>query len=117
MIADHGRAGPLDAPHRGNAAAAAGVACGVLGLLVLLVTFGVLSLPFGVAALLLGLLGRRNRQHGRTTGGRHASHLAIVLGLAVSLMSLVTWLLLALDLTSLDGLLELFDDAEVDPAR
>lgn len=89
----------------------------MLGVLVLALSFGVLSLPFGLVAWVLGAFGRRRLPSRPTSRQAGMASLAWWLGAVITVMSAIALVLLALDLTSLDGLLELGQDAQVDEAQ
>jgi pSer/pThr/pTyr-binding forkhead associated (FHA) protein len=107
------------APHpseRGNIPALAAVFLGPLSILLLLFSSGAaffVSLPCGIAAIVLGTIGMRNVDRGRADSHRGLAHIGRitgVIGVILSVLALIVFLLVvtALDATenSLSGLVD-----------
>jgi hypothetical protein len=87
-------AGPAAAPAAGpgNPAAVVALVLGILALVLVIFTFGVLSfltLPLGIVAIVLGVLGRRKVERGETFQHRGLATGGLITGAIATVISLI----------------------------
>jgi len=88
------------APEAGNGLATTSLIFGMLGLLIVLPSLGLLfvfSLPFSIAAWVTGAVGRRNVASGLTKVGDGLAHAGIILGIVgvvLGVLGALVWVLL-----------------------
>jgi hypothetical protein len=88
------------APEPGNGLATTSLVLSVVGLLILLPSFGLLlplSLPFSIAAWVTGNFGRRQVSDGRTKVGDGIAHAGVVLGIVgivLATIAAIVWAIL-----------------------
>jgi len=100
---------PARAPaaREGNGVAITAAVLGALGLLMLVLTFGglfIIALPLGIAAMVLGRVGRRKVDRGETHSGRGAARAGWIMGLITTVLSVLAILLVAAGIYALGGL-------------
>jgi hypothetical protein len=87
-------------PEPGNALATSSLVLGVLGLLIVFPSFGLLfpfSLPFSIAAWATGVIARRQVAVGNTKVGDGVAHAGVVLGIVgvvLGVVAAVVWVVL-----------------------
>jgi hypothetical protein len=85
------------APQPGNGLATSSIVLSILGLVVLLPTFGLgapLALPFSIAGWVTGAIGRKQVAEGHTSVGDGIAHAGVVLGIAgvaLGVIAIVVW--------------------------
>jgi hypothetical protein len=88
------------APEPGNGLATTSLVLGMLGLLIIFPSLGllfVLSLPFSIGAWVTGTLGRRQVAQGVTKAGDGIAHAGIILGVVgvvLAVIGAVVWIIL-----------------------
>jgi hypothetical protein len=91
---------PRAAPEPGNALATTSLVLGMIGLLIIFPTLGLLfvfSLPFSIGAWVTGQLGRKQVAQGMTKAGDGIAHAGIILGIVgivVAVVGAVVWVVL-----------------------
>jgi hypothetical protein len=91
---------PRPAPERGNGLATTSLVLGMIGLLIVFPSLGllfVLSLPFSIGAWVTGQLGRKQVSEGLTKAGDGIAHAGIILGIVgviVAVVGAVVWIVL-----------------------
>jgi hypothetical protein len=102
-------------PEPGNGLATTSLVLSILGLVVLLPTFGLgapLALPFSIAGWVTGSFGRKQVADGRTSAGDGIAHAGLVIGIAgvvLGVIAIIVWGILiaaGLDLDELSRDLE-----------
>jgi hypothetical protein len=87
-------------PEPGNGLATTSLVFGMLGLLIVLPSLGLLflfSLPFSIAAWVTGAIGRRNVASGLTKAGDGVAHAGVILGIVgvvLGVLGALVWVLL-----------------------
>jgi hypothetical protein len=91
---------PRAVPEPGNALATTSLVLGMIGLLIVFPSLGLLfvfSLPFSIGAWVTGSLGRKQVSEGRTKAGDGIAHAGIILGIVgviVAVLGAVVWVVL-----------------------
>jgi hypothetical protein len=91
---------PRAAPEPGNALATTSLVLGMIGLLIVFPSLGLLfifSLPFSIGAWVTGSLGRKQVSDGLTKAGDGIAHAGIILGIVgivVAVLGAVVWVVL-----------------------
>jgi hypothetical protein len=91
---------PRAAPEPGNGLATTSLVLGMIGLLIIFPSLGLLfvfSLPFSIGAWVTGHLGRRQVSQGLTKAGDGIAHAGIILGIVgviVAVLGAVVWIIL-----------------------